>query len=175
MLLGQQGFHKGQNPPGRRPPLSASGGLFGASSDLAKRKLVPGGTQSGRGLGAQRPNHLTFDLADASKMSLSFCGKRPGPGMRLDKLSLQFAMRGDRTLFTTADVIERLWQVSTQLPEAPPPVRLYELGSWGPKSIHQLIAPHAWSMRLQKTWCIWKWATARRVMKARTPTMISRP
>ena len=56
-------------------------------------------------------------------MSLSFYGNRPGPGMRLDKLSLQFAMhdtglagdvleayerlildamRGDRTLFTTA-------------------------------------------------------------------------
>ena len=25
-------------------------------------------------------------------MSLSFYGKRPGPGMRLDNLSLQFAM-----------------------------------------------------------------------------------
>ncbi|MDE2565211.1 MAG: glucose-6-phosphate dehydrogenase (NADP(+)), partial [Burkholderiales bacterium] len=46
----------------------------------------------GSGVGAQGPDHLTFDLADASKMSLSFYGKRPGPGMRLDKLSLQFAM-----------------------------------------------------------------------------------
>ena len=74
----------------------------------------------GSGAGAQRPDHLTFDLADASTMSLIFCGKRPGPGMRRDKLSLQFAMhdtgllgevlkaderqildamRGDRTLF----------------------------------------------------------------------------
>ena len=44
------------------------------------------------GVGSQGPDHLTFDLADASKMSLSFYGKRPGPGMRLDKLSLQFAM-----------------------------------------------------------------------------------
>src|SRR5262249_50326598 len=47
----------------------------------------------GSGIGDQGPDHLTFDLADASKMSLSFYGKRPGPGMRLDKLSLQFAMR----------------------------------------------------------------------------------
>ena len=47
----------------------------------------------GSGVGAQGPDHLTFDLADASKMSLSFYGKRPGPGMRLDKLSLQFAMQ----------------------------------------------------------------------------------
>jgi len=125
------------------------------------------------GVGAQGPDHLTFDLADASKMSLSFYGKRPGPGMRLDKLSLQFAMhdtgllgevleayerlildamRGDRTLFTTAEGIERLWQVSTPLLEAPPPVRLYEPGSWGPKSIHQLIAPHAWRLPFERAW-----------------------
>jgi glucose-6-phosphate 1-dehydrogenase len=128
---------------------------------------------AGSGVGAQGPDHLTFDLADASKMSLSFYGKRPGPGMRLDKLSLQFAMhdtgligevleayerlildamRGDRTLFTTAEGIERLWEVSTPLLEAPPPVRLYPPGSWGPKSIHQLIAPHAWRLPFERAW-----------------------
>lgn len=125
------------------------------------------------GVGAQGPDHLTFDLADATKMSLSFYGKRPGPGMRLDKLSLQFAMkdtglagdvleayerlildamRGDHTLFTTAEGIERLWEVSTPLLESPPPVRLYPEGSWGPKSIHQLIAPHAWRLPFERAW-----------------------
>ena len=34
----------------------------------------------GSGVGAHGPDHLTFDLADASKLSLSFYGKRPGPG-----------------------------------------------------------------------------------------------
>ncbi|MFO1227894.1 glucose-6-phosphate dehydrogenase [Roseateles sp.] len=127
----------------------------------------------GSGVGAQGPDHLTFDLADASKMSLSFYGKRPGPGMRLDKLSLQFAMRdtglagevleayerlildamrGDHTLFCTAEGIEQLWQVSTKLLESPPPVRLYERGSWGPKSVHQLIAPHAWRLPFERAW-----------------------
>ncbi len=127
----------------------------------------------GSGIGAQGPDHLTFDLADASKMSLSFYGKRPGPGMRLDKLSLQFAMhdtglvgdvleayerlildamRGDRTLFTTAEGIERLWQVSTALLEAPPPVRLYAPGSWGPNAIHQLVAPRAWRLPFERAW-----------------------
>ncbi len=127
----------------------------------------------GSGVGAQGPDHLTFDLADASKMSLSFYGKRPGPGMRLDKLSLQFAMhdtgligevleayerlildamRGDRTLFTTAEGIERLWQVSMPLLDAPPPVRLYQPGSWGPKPVHQLIAPHAWRLPFERAW-----------------------
>jgi glucose-6-phosphate 1-dehydrogenase len=128
---------------------------------------------AGSGVGAQGPDHLTFDLADASKMSLSFYGKRPGPGMRLDKLSLQFAMgetgwigevleayerlildamRGDHTLFTTAEGIERLWEVSVPLLEAPPPVRLYKPGSWGPKSIHQLIAPRAWRLPFERDW-----------------------
>ena len=45
----------------------------------------------GSGVGSLGPDHLTFDLADASRLSLSFYGKRPGPGMRLDKLSMQFA------------------------------------------------------------------------------------
>jgi glucose-6-phosphate 1-dehydrogenase len=125
------------------------------------------------GVGSQGPDHLTFDLADASKMSLSFYGKRPGPGMRLDKLSLQFAMhdtgligdvleayerlildamRGDRTLFTTAEGIERLWEVSAPLLEAPPPVRLYAPGSWGPNAIHQLVAPRAWRLPFERAW-----------------------
>jgi glucose-6-phosphate 1-dehydrogenase len=62
------------------------------------------------------------------------------------------AMRGDRTLFTTAEGIERLWEVSIPLLEAPPPVRLYPVGSWGPKSIHQLIAPHAWRLPFERAW-----------------------
>jgi glucose-6-phosphate 1-dehydrogenase len=128
---------------------------------------------AGSGVGAQGPDHLTFDLADASKVSLSFYGKRPGPGMRLDKQSLQFAMhdtgllgevleayerlildamRNDHTLFTTADGIERLWEISEPLLDAPPPVRLYPADSWGPKSIHQLIAPNAWRLPFERAW-----------------------
>jgi glucose-6-phosphate 1-dehydrogenase len=128
---------------------------------------------AGSGVGAQGPDHLTFDLADVSKMSLSFYGKRPGPGMRLDKLSLQFAMhdtglvgdvleayerlildamRGDHTLFTTAEGIERLWEVSAPLLETPPPVRFYDPGSWGPNAIHQLVAPRAWRLPFERAW-----------------------
>ncbi len=35
---------------------------------------------AGSNAGMQGPDHLTFDLADQSRMSLSFYGKRPGPG-----------------------------------------------------------------------------------------------
>jgi glucose-6-phosphate 1-dehydrogenase len=128
---------------------------------------------SGSGVGDHGPDHLTFDLADEAKMSLSFYGKRPGPGMKLDKLSMQFAMqdtgwagavleayerliydaaRGDRTLFSAAQGIERLWELSMPLLENPPVVRPYAQGSWGPNQIHQLIAPFTWRLPFERQW-----------------------
>jgi len=127
----------------------------------------------GSGVGDHGPDHLTFDLADQAKMSLSFYGKKPGPGMHLQKLSMQFAMRdttwagavleayerliydaarGDRTLFTTAEGIERLWEISQPLLDNPPVVRPYSSGSWGPNQIHQLIAPFAWRLPFERQW-----------------------
>jgi len=127
----------------------------------------------GSGVGSQGPDHLTFDLADASKLSLSFYGKRPGPGMKLDKLSLQFAlheteesdnvleayerlihdsMSGDQTLFTNAEGIERLWEVSQPLLDDPPEVQLYRVGSWGPPAMRDLIAPRSWRLPFERGW-----------------------
>jgi glucose-6-phosphate 1-dehydrogenase len=135
----------------------------------APKSMFPAGS----GVGGQGPDHLTFDLADASKLSLSFYGKRPGPGMRLDKLSMQFAtsetgritdvleayerlildtLRGDHTLFTTAEGIESLWERSAPLLATPPPVKPYAAGSWGPNAIHQLIAPNAWRLPFERVW-----------------------
>jgi glucose-6-phosphate 1-dehydrogenase len=135
----------------------------------APRTMFPANS----GVGSAGPDHLTFDLADASKVSLSFYGKRPGPGMKLEKLSMQFstqetdsaadvleayerlildAMHGDHTLFTTADGIESLWARSIPLLEDPPPVKPYASGTWGPNAIHQLIAPHAWRLPFERTW-----------------------
>jgi glucose-6-phosphate 1-dehydrogenase len=135
----------------------------------APRAMFP----QGSGVATEGPDHLTFDLADTAKVSLSFYGKRPGPGMRLEKLSMQFstaetgrvgdvleayerlmldAMWGDHTLFTTAEGIESLWERSTELLEEPPPVKTYSAGSWGPNAIHQLIAPHAWRLPFERVW-----------------------
>jgi glucose-6-phosphate 1-dehydrogenase len=135
----------------------------------APRTMFPPGS----GVGSQGPDHLTFDLADASRVSLSFYGKRPGPGMKLDKLSMQFstqevdtisdvleayerlildAMRGDHTLFTTAEGIESLWERSADLLADPPPVKSYPPGTWGPNAIHQLIAPNAWRLPFEREW-----------------------
>ena len=135
----------------------------------APRTMFPANS----GVGQAGPDHLTFDLADSSRVSLSFYGKRPGPGMKLDKLSMQFstqetehaddileayerlildAMRGDHTLFTTAEGIESLWERSIPLLEDPPPVKPYAPGTWGPNAIHQLIAPHAWRLPFERAW-----------------------
>ena len=93
--------------------------------------------------------------------------------MTLDKLSLQFslhetgrdvdvleayerlihdAMSGDRTLFTAAEGIERLWEVSMPLLEAPAEVQIYPSGSWGPEAMRQLIAPRAWRLPFERAW-----------------------
>jgi glucose-6-phosphate 1-dehydrogenase len=125
------------------------------------------------GIGTAGPDHLTFDLADEYKVSLSYYGKRPGSGMKLDKVTMQFstgdtdyagdvleayerlildAMRGDHTLFTTSDGIESLWERSSLLLEAAPPVKPYAPGSWGPNAIHQLIAPNAWRLPFERMW-----------------------
>ena len=93
--------------------------------------------------------------------------------MRLDKLSMQFAtgeteeaadvleayerllldtLRGDHTLFTTAEGIESLWERSAALQADPPPVKPYAPGSWGPNAIHQLVAPHAWRLPFERAW-----------------------
>jgi glucose-6-phosphate 1-dehydrogenase len=56
-------------------------------------------------------------------------------------------MLGDQSLFTRADGIERVWEISEPLLESPPPVEPYAVGSWGPDSVHKVIAPHRWFLR----------------------------
>ena len=110
---------------------------------------------AGSGVGEYGPDHLTFDLDDSSRLSLSFYGKRPGPGHdpgeaqhavldcaesdggddvleAYERLILD-AMNGDQTLFATAEGIERLWEVSSPLLESPPELQPYAKGSWGPR------------------------------------------
>jgi glucose-6-phosphate 1-dehydrogenase len=128
---------------------------------------------AGSGVGDFGPDHLTFDLDESSRLSLSFYGKRPGPMMNLEKVSMQFslhevhneadtleayerlirdAMNGDHTLFTTAEGIERLWEISTPLLDSPPQVIPYAQGTWGPGEIRDLIAPRRWRLPFERRW-----------------------
>jgi glucose-6-phosphate 1-dehydrogenase len=113
-------------------------------------------------------DHLTFELGDPGSISASFLAKVPGPAMQLGEAHMQFSyadtfggnehaldpyerlihdvMIGDRTLFTSSDAVERLWEISTPVLEEPPPVRIYEPGSWGPPEADALIAPRRWHL-----------------------------
>ncbi|HKB51961.1 MAG TPA: glucose-6-phosphate dehydrogenase [Solirubrobacterales bacterium] len=113
-------------------------------------------------------DHLTFELGDPGSISASFLAKVPGPTMHLGEAHMRFSyadnfggseraldayerlihdvLLDDRTLFTSSDGIERLWEVSEPLLEDPPPVRSYAAGSWGPEAIDDLIAPRRWHL-----------------------------
>jgi glucose-6-phosphate 1-dehydrogenase len=113
-------------------------------------------------------DHLTFELGDPGSISASFLAKVPGPRIQLGEAHMRFSyadnfggtdealdpyerlihdvMVGDRTLFSSSEAIERLWEVSEPLLEAPPKAITYEPGSWGPREIDQLIAPRHWHL-----------------------------
>jgi glucose-6-phosphate 1-dehydrogenase len=111
-------------------------------------------------------DHLSFELGDPGSISASFLAKVPGPRMQLGQAHMRFSyadsfggperaldayerliydvMVGDRTLFTTSAAIERLWEVADPVVREPPPVEIYEPGSWGPEATEALLAPHRW-------------------------------
>ena len=128
----------------------------------------------GSGVGDHGPDHLTFDLADQAKMSLSFYGKRPGPGhearQALDAVRdarHRLGRRGARGL-RAADLRRRARRPHAvhhrarassgsgrsvaPLLDNPPIVRPYSQGSWGPNQIHQLIAPFTWRLPFERQW-----------------------
>jgi glucose-6-phosphate 1-dehydrogenase len=113
-------------------------------------------------------NEIVIDFADPGSICIDFMAKMPGPEMALGATSMEFrydesfasanalegyerlillAMLGDQSLFTRADGIERVWEISEPLLSSPPPVEPYEKGSWGPASIGKLIAPYRWYLR----------------------------
>jgi glucose-6-phosphate 1-dehydrogenase len=119
-------------------------------------------TPSGRG------NDILIDFADPGSITTQFLAKEPGAEMILGAARMQFryedsfstanslegyerlildAMLGDQTLFTRADGVERLWEISAPLLENPPAAETYAPGSWGPEpSLDRLIAPFRWQL-----------------------------
>jgi glucose-6-phosphate 1-dehydrogenase len=108
-------------------------------------------------------NHLTFDFGDPGSISASFLAKDPGWELDLTEARMDFkyagdelleayerlihdALIGDKTLFTRADAIERLWQVVQPVLDDPPPALPYKPGSWGPDAADALIAPCRWHL-----------------------------
>jgi glucose-6-phosphate 1-dehydrogenase len=115
-----------------------------------------------------RVNEIVINFADPGSINVHFMAKKPGPEMALGSTSMEFrydesfasanalegyerlillAMLGDQSLFTRADGIERVWEISKPLLTSPPPVEPYAKGSWGPDSVNKLIAPFHWHLR----------------------------
>jgi glucose-6-phosphate 1-dehydrogenase len=115
---------------------------------------------------SQRPNELMIDFRDPGSISAHFLAKDPGPALDLREGEMTFrygksqameqleayerllydAMMGDQTLFTDADGIERLWEVSAPLLKDPPRLHPYKPGSWGPAAAQKLVSPRHWCL-----------------------------
>jgi len=115
-----------------------------------------------------RGNEIVIDFADPGSISAEFLAKEPGVEMILGSARMEFryedsfctannlegyerllldAMRGDQTLFTRSDGVERLWEISAPLLNNPPPAEPYAPGSWGPEpALGRLVAPFRWHL-----------------------------
>jgi glucose-6-phosphate 1-dehydrogenase len=111
-------------------------------------------------------DHLTFELGDPGSIEASFLAKVPGPALRLGEAHMRFSyadslggpeqaldayerlihdvMVGDRTLFTTSEAVERLWEVADPVVRDPSPLQFYEPGSWGPEAVDALLGSRRW-------------------------------
>lgn len=117
--------------------------------------------------GDHAANTVTFDLEEPGVITVTFLAKEPGASMELGTATMRFdyassfdvsheleayerllhdVMTGDRTLFTQARGIERLWEVADPILRNPPPVQPYQPGSWGPASVDELVAPRRWQL-----------------------------
>ena len=112
-------------------------------------------------------DQLILELNDSPTAAIHLNLKRPGPDMALmcatfaldlgqedpDDVPLEAyerllldVMRGDQTLFTRSDEVDRVWQVCQPVLDNPPEVQSYEPGSWGPQAALELPGPGGWRL-----------------------------
>ena len=77
---------------------------------------------------ALRGVHLDMEFAEQG-----------GEGPTAYEVLLHAAITGDSTHFARQDAVEETWRVVQPLLDAPPPVEVYERGSWGPGSADGLV------------------------------------
>ena len=61
-----------------------------------------------------------------------------GEGPTAYEVLLDAALRGDPSHFARQDAVEETWRVVQPLLDSPPPVEVYEPGTWGPESASKL-------------------------------------
>jgi glucose-6-phosphate 1-dehydrogenase len=118
------------------------------------------------------PNLLILRIQPEEGISLKFVSKRPGTGMNLRPVSMDFnygtsfgerspeayetllldAMIGDATLYTRQDMVEASWQVVEPIQHAWDNTKFnfpkYPAGAWGPQEADEMLARrgHCWRM-----------------------------
>ena len=136
-----------------------------ASEITLKFRKVPFNVFKGTEMELAKRDHLTIRIQPNEGITLALNAKRPGPGMRLSRVTMEFdyeedfaeqeiadayelllleAMRGDHSLFIRQDGVERAWEILQPVMERPSPIHVYEPGSWGPPETDALIAPRKW-------------------------------
>jgi glucose-6-phosphate 1-dehydrogenase len=128
---------------------------------------APHAVFSGNGLAEMAvPNLLTLRIQPEEGVSLKFLSKRPGAGMTLRPVSMDFnygssfgerspsayetllldAITGDATLYTRQDMVEASWAVVEPILEVWQNSRFnfpnYAAGSWGPAASDVMLAQH---------------------------------
>jgi glucose-6-phosphate 1-dehydrogenase len=124
----------------------------------------------GAGNGDRSPNLLIVRIQPEEGISLKFLSKRPGAGMDLRPVSMDFnygssfgerspsayetllldAMIGDATLYTRQDMVEASWNVVEPIRNVWRETRFefpnYDAGSWGPAAADEMLARrgHLW-------------------------------
>ncbi|WP_130799604.1 glucose-6-phosphate dehydrogenase [Streptomyces otsuchiensis] len=148
------------------PFLLRTGKALGAS----RRVVTIGFHKPPAGLFARQlegtcPDELVFELTDEPRITLQVRAKCPGPDFELAQADMKLsfgeafararpleayekllldALRGDQTLFTGADEVERLWEVCAPVLENRPRLLPYARGGWGPQEALDLPGERGW-------------------------------
>jgi glucose-6-phosphate 1-dehydrogenase len=105
-------------------------------------------------------NELVFRLGGKEGVTMHLQAKAPGEEFAPRAIDLQVsfdealghrqeayerllddAMDGDHRRFARADAVEEAWRVVQPVLDAPPPIHLYEEGTWGPDAADRLAEP----------------------------------
>ena len=114
----------------------------------------------GFGLASAEPNQIVVKLDPSTGIRLIVAAHRAdargasridvdmefadegGEGPTPYEVLLHAAMVGDSTRFTHQDGVEETWRIMQPLLDAPPPVHVYEPGTWGPPEAEKLVEGH---------------------------------
>jgi glucose-6-phosphate 1-dehydrogenase len=83
---------------------------------------------------AKAPDEEALRSVQLDMEFASFGGEGPTPY----EVLLEAAMEGDASHFARQDAVEETWRVVQPLLDSPPPVEIYEPGTWGPDAANEL-------------------------------------